>query len=133
MTWKRHRRICSSRFKLNGNAINTTSTIRFVASLLLILSSSSALAADYPPPVETDYTVRDFKFASGENLPELRIHYRTLGKIDKDDQGKRPKELLNKRGPTGNVGHLIGQELEDHVIAKDRPLDATTITIGPPD
>jgi len=40
--------------------------------------------ADYPAPTEVDYVIRDFKFSSGESSPELKIHYRTLGKIDKD-------------------------------------------------
>src|SRR5205807_9752069 len=133
MTWKRHRRICSSRFKLNGNAINTTSTIRFVASLLLILSSSSALATDYPPPGESNYTVRDFKFASGENLPELRIHYRTLGKIDKDDQGKTRNAILIMHGTTGSGAQFIRPEFAGELFGKDQPLDATKFFIVLPD
>src|SRR5437588_4247017 len=133
MTWTRHRRICSSRFKLNGNAINTTATIRFVASLLLILGSSSALAADYPPPVESDYTVRDFKFASGENLPELRIHYRTLGKIDKDDQGKTRNAILIMHGTTGSGAQFIRPEFAGELFGKDQPLDATKFFIVLPD
>src|SRR5438128_1903062 len=133
MTWTRHRRICSSRFKLNGNAINTTATIRFVASLLLILASSSALAADYPPPVESDYTVRHFKFASGESLPELRIHYRTLGKIDKDDQGKTRNAILIMHGTTGSGAQFIRPEFAGELFGKDQPLDATNFFIVLPD
>src|SRR2546428_3210710 len=133
MTWTRHRRICSSRFKLNGNAINRTATIRFVASLLLILASSSALAADYPPPVESDYTVRDFKFASGESLPELRIHYRTLGKIDKDDQGKTRNAILIMHGTTGSGAQFIRPEFAGELFGKDQPLDATKFFIVLPD
>src|SRR5438046_1049562 len=133
MTWKRHRRICSSRFKLNGNAISTTSAIRFVASLLLILGSSSALAPDYPPTVESDYTVRDFKFASGESLPELRIHYRTLGKIDKDDQGKTRNAILIMHGTTGSGAQFIRPEFAGELFGKDQPLDATKFFIVLPD
>src|SRR6266567_82142 len=133
MTWKRHRRICSSRFRLNGNAINTTSTIRFVASLLLILGSSSAWAADYPPPVESDYTVRDFKFASGESLPELRIHYRTLGKIDKDDQGKTRNAILIMHGTTGSGAQFIRPEFAGELFGEGQPLDATKYFIVLPD
>src|SRR5947208_6890760 len=133
MTWTRHRRICSSRFKLNGNAINTTATIRFVASLLLILASSSALAADCPPPVESDYTVRDFKFASGESLPELRIHYRTLGKIDKDDQGKTRNAILIMHGTTGSGAQFIRPEFAGELFGKDQPLDATKVFSVLPD
>ncbi len=36
-------------------------------------------AAGYPTPVESDWTLRDFRFHSGEILPELRLHYTTVG------------------------------------------------------
>jgi len=45
------------------------------------MASSFALAvlpgwaADYPPPKEGDWIVRDFRFHTGEILPELRIHF----------------------------------------------------------
>ncbi|OLD70091.1 MAG: hypothetical protein AUG90_02320 [Verrucomicrobia bacterium 13_1_20CM_4_55_9] len=107
--------------------------MRFVASLLLILASSSALAADYPPPTEGDYTVRDFKFASGENLPELRIHYRTLGKIDKDDQGKTRNAILIMHGTTGSGAQFIRPEFAGELFGKDQPLDATKFFIVLPD
>jgi len=56
-------------------------TRMFAAALALAaaLSANVAPAADYPTPVEGDYVISDFHFASGEVLPELRIHYRTLG------------------------------------------------------
>src|SRR5438309_3850740 len=133
MTWTRHRRICTSRFKLNGNAINTTSTIRFVASLLLILGSSSALAADYPAPTEGDYVVHDFKFTSGETLPELKSHYRTLGKIDKDAQGKVTNAILIMHGTTGSGAQFIRPEFAGELFGKDQPLDATKFFIVLPD
>src|SRR5881397_2736963 len=133
MTWKRPRRICSSKFKLNGNAISMTSTIRFVASLLLVLGSSSALAADYAPPIEGDYTIRDFSFASGETLPELRIHYRTLGKIDKDAQGKTRNAVLIMHGTTGSGAQFTRPEFAGELFGKDQPLDAIKFFIVWPD
>jgi len=39
----------------------------------------SALAADYPAPKEGSWVVRDFRFHTGEVLPELRLHYATVG------------------------------------------------------
>src|ERR1700692_730759 len=39
----------------------------------------SAVAADYPTPKEGDWVARDFKFHTGEVMPELRLHYRTVG------------------------------------------------------
>ena len=39
-------------------------------------------------PREGDFTVRDFKFASGETLPELKLHYTTLGAPKRDASGR---------------------------------------------
>ena len=53
--------------------------------LVLFLAFASWLqAAAYPAPNEGDFLARDFKFASGETMPELRLHYRSLGKPVKE-------------------------------------------------
>ncbi len=49
------------------------SITRAFALLLFLLVANFAPAADYPVPTEGDYTIHDFKFASGESLPELRL------------------------------------------------------------
>src|SRR5438105_974335 len=46
---------------------------------MLALLFALLLAVPALPVSEGDHVIRDFKFASGETLPELRIHYRTLG------------------------------------------------------
>jgi homoserine O-acetyltransferase len=43
-------------------------------SALMAITSLSALAADYPTPKQGDWTAKDFKFHTGETLPELRLH-----------------------------------------------------------
>ncbi|HZA38291.1 MAG TPA: hypothetical protein VE486_04045, partial [Candidatus Baltobacteraceae bacterium] len=86
------------------------STIRIFAFLLSILAASFAAAADYPAPIEGDYTIPDFKFASGETLPELRLHYRTLGKPEKDAQGKTTNTVLIMHGTTGSGAQFIRPE-----------------------
>ena len=72
-------------------------TIRISAFLLSILAASLASAAEYPAPTEGDFTIRDFKFASGETMPEVRIHYRTLsaGLRQKDAAGKNDQRRLD--------------------------------------
>ena len=52
---------------------------RTSAAIVFALTSFSALAADYPAPKEGDWVARDFKFHTGEVMPELRIHYMTVG------------------------------------------------------
>jgi homoserine O-acetyltransferase/O-succinyltransferase len=109
------------------------STIRILALLLSILAASSAFAADYPAPTEGNYIVRDFKFASGETLPELRLHYRTLGKPQKDAQGKTTNAVLIMHGTTGSGAQFIRPEFAGELFGKDQPLDATKFFIVLPD
>ena len=54
--------------------------IRIFVILLSVLTASIASAADYPTPTEGDFTIRDFKFQSGETLPELRHPLSDTGK-----------------------------------------------------
>jgi homoserine O-acetyltransferase/O-succinyltransferase len=51
--------------------------IRMAGVLAFTLTSVWALAADYPAPTEGDWVARDFRFHTGEVMPELRLHYRT--------------------------------------------------------
>jgi homoserine O-acetyltransferase len=109
------------------------STIRICPVLLSILATSFASAADYPAPTEADYTIQDFKFASGETLPELRLHYRTLGKPQRDAQGKTMNAVLIMHGTTGSGAQFIRPEFAGQLFGKDQPLDATKFFIVLPD
>jgi len=107
---------------------------RILAAAFFCISIRSAICAgDYPPPTEADYTIRDFKFGSGETLPELRIHYRTLGQIDKDDRGKTRNAVLIMHGTTGSGAQFIRPEFAGELFGKDQPLDATKFFIVLPD
>jgi len=108
-------------------------TLRVFALLLSLLAATSAWSADYPSPTESDFTIRDFKFASGETLPELRLHYRTLGKPEKDAQGKTTNAVLIMHGTTGSGAQFIRPEFAGELFGKDQPLDATKFFIVLPD
>jgi homoserine O-acetyltransferase len=109
-------------------------TIRILTFLLFVLVASFASAADYPAPTEGDYTIRDFKFTSGETLPELRLHYRTIGKPEKDAQGKTTNAVLIMHGTTGSGAQFVPRpEFADQLFAKGQPLDATKFYIVLPD
>jgi homoserine O-acetyltransferase len=108
--------------------------LRILALALSILVASFASAADYPAPVEADYTIRDFKFTSGETLPELRLHYRTIGKQEKDAQGKTKNAVLIMHGTTGSGAQFVPRpEFADRLFGKGQPLDATKFFIVLPD
>ncbi len=108
-------------------------TIRMFVILLSALIASIASAADYPAPTEGDFTIRDFKFQSGETLPELRLHYRTLGIPQKDAQGKTTNAVLIMHGTTGSGAQFIRPEFAGELFGKDQPLDATKFFIVLPD
>ena len=108
-------------------------TLRVFALLLSLLAATSAWSADYSSPTESDFTIRDFKFASGETLPELRLHYRTLGKPEKDAQGKTTNAVLIMHGTTGSGAQFIRPEFAGELFGKDQPLDATKFFIVLPD
>ena len=108
-------------------------TIRVFVILLSGFATSIASAADYFAPIEGDHTIHDFKFASGESLPELRLHYRTLGKPVKDAQGKTINAVLIMHGTTGSGAQFIRPEFAGELFGKDQPLDATKFFIVLPD
>jgi homoserine O-acetyltransferase len=125
---------CSSRFEPNGNEIiDMNSITRAFALFLFLLVANFAPAADYPRPTEGDRTIHDFKFASGESLPELRLHYRTLGRPEKDAQGKTINAVLIMHGTTGSGAQFIRPEFAGELFGKDEPLDATKFFIVLPD
>ena len=108
--------------------------IRILAFFSSVLAADVAFAADYPAPVEGDYTIRDFKFTSGETLPELRLHYRTIGKPEKDAQGKTTNAVLIMHGTTGSGAQFVPRpEFADQLFGKGQPLDATKFFIILPD
>src|SRR5213595_653273 len=112
---------------------NMNPIIRVFVILLSVLVARLASAADYPKPTEDDFTIHDFKFASGETLPELRIHYRTLGKPEKDALGKTTNAVLIMHGTTGSGAQFIRPEFAGELFGKDQLLDATKFFIVLPD
>ncbi len=63
-------------------------------------------AAVYPAPIEGDWIAKNFKFTTGETLPELRLHYTTIGKPQRDASGKVVNAVLILHG-TGGVGQTF--------------------------
>jgi homoserine O-acetyltransferase/O-succinyltransferase len=104
-----------------------------ISIFTLVCVYKFAAAADYPAPTEGDFTIRNFKFTSGETLPELRIHYRTLGKTEKDASGRVANAVLIMHGTTGSGAQFIRPEFAGELFGKDQPLDATKFFIVLPD
>src|SRR5262245_7395369 len=78
--------------------------LRQLSILLLVLTTATIASAQVPTPTQADFIIKDFHFASGETLPELRLHYRTLGRQERDDKGivRNAVLILHSTGGSGN-------------------------------
>ena len=75
-------------------------------ALACALFGAGALLAQQNPvltPAEGDFVIKDFRFASGESLPELRLHYATFGRLERDARGSARNAVLILHG-TGGTG-----------------------------
>jgi homoserine O-acetyltransferase/O-succinyltransferase len=90
-------------------------------------------AAEYPAPAQGDFVVRNFRFASGEKLPELRLHYRTLGMPQRDAQGVVRNAVLILHGTGGSGAQFIRPEFAGALFGDGQLLDARRYFIILPD
>jgi homoserine O-acetyltransferase/O-succinyltransferase len=106
-----------------------TLSILFVA----LTVSFVGYAAEYPTPVQGDFIVKNFRFASGETLPELRLHYRTIGKLSRDAQGIVRNAVLIMHGTGGAGNQFLRADFAGELFGPDALLDATRYFIVLPD
>ena len=85
-----------------------------------------AEAADYPAPKQADFVVKDFKFHTGETLPELKLHYTTVGE-------PTGQPVLVLHGTGGSGASMLVAPFAGELFGKDQPLDATKYYIIIPD
>jgi homoserine O-acetyltransferase len=82
--------------------------------------------SSFPQPVEGDWILADFRFGSGDILPQLRIHYRTVG-----DPSGQPVLILHGTGGSGKA--FLGDSFAGELFGAGRPLDAARYFIILPD
>lgn len=110
----------------------------FFKRLCLVLLTGGLLwgeawAADYPTPTEGDFIARNFRFAGGEMLPELKLHYRTLGKPQRDASGRVSNAVLIMHGTGGTGGQFIRPEFAGELFGAGALLDANRYYLILPD
>ncbi len=95
-------------------------------AVVLSVSPFSASAADYPAPKEGDWIARDFRFHSGEVMPELRLHYTTIGE-------KTGQPVLILHGTAGSGTGMLTPEFAGELFGPGQALDASKYFIILPD
>jgi homoserine O-acetyltransferase len=101
--------------------------------LLLLLLPVVAQAAPYSAPKHGDFLIHDFRFASGEALSQLKLHYFTLGEPQRDASGAVTNAVLLLHGTTGTGANFLVEGLAGELFGKDQPLDAARYYIIVPD
>jgi homoserine O-acetyltransferase/O-succinyltransferase len=84
-------------------------------------------------PVPGDFTIKDFTFTSGEKLPELRVHYMTLGTPRRDAAGRVTNAVLIMHGTTGSGQQFARKQFADVLFGPGQPLDLTRYYVILPD
>jgi homoserine O-acetyltransferase/O-succinyltransferase len=90
-------------------------------------------AARWPHYREDDFIIRNFAFKSGEVLPELRLHYRTMGVPRRDAAGTIVNGVLLLQGNTGTGANWLRPSLADALYGPRQPLDAHRYVLIMPD
>lgn len=103
-----------------------------VVSLILLPEPLAAQPA-FPAPVEADFVVRNFLFQNGETIPELKLHYRTIGQPRTDADGVVRNGILILHG-TGGMGRgFEGANFGSRLFGKGQLYDAARYFIILPD
>ena len=104
-----------------------------VVALTPLFAAPAAQAAGFPAPVEGDFVARDFKFGSGETLPALNLHYRTIGTPQRDASGVVRNAVMILHGTGGTGGGFLSQTFGGELFGAGQVLDATRYYIILPD
>lgn len=100
--------------------------LRIAVAAMLAFVALPAMAADYPAPRQGEWIARDFRFHTGEVMPELRIAYTTIG-----NPGGQPVLVLH--GTTGSAASLLTPAFAGALFGPGQPLDATKYFVILPD
>src|SRR3954470_6205668 len=97
--------------------------MRPLASFALSLLAPAVVSAAAQTPAGSNYVIRNFKFESGETLPELRLHYIALGKPRKDASGKVRNAVVINHGTGGTGGAFMSRTFGGELFGPGQLLD----------
>jgi homoserine O-acetyltransferase/O-succinyltransferase len=96
-----------------------------LALIAVSVTSAPASAAAWPAPVDGTYVVPEFRFADGETMRELRLHYITLGTIRRDASGHVDNAVLVLHGTGGDTNQFLRDQFAGVLFVPGGLLDAS--------
>ena len=109
-----------------------TRTLPVLAAVLVAGAAMAQTPAKFVP-TEADYVAQNFTFKSSESLSELRLHYRTLGKAERDAQGHVVNAVLILHGTGGSGAQFLAPQFAGELFGPGQPLDITKYFVILPD
>ena len=107
--------------------------------IVLILATVAAAGAQSTatrtqwPVKDGTYLIKNFRFGTGESLPELKLHYLTLGEPHRDAAGHTTNAVLLLHGTGGNAHSLLNPVFSEVLFGPGQPLDINRYYIIFPD
>jgi homoserine O-acetyltransferase len=101
--------------------------------IAIVCGLTASAVADTPAPVEGDFVLRDYVFASGERLPEIKLHYRTIGTLKRDASGRATNAVLILHGTGGTGRQFLSQAFAGGLFGSGQLLDGSQHFIVLPD
>lgn len=100
---------------------------------LLGQARGQGLPAQLPAVQEGDYVIKNYRFASGATLPEVTLHYRTIGTARRDAQGRIINAVLLMHGSSGDASQVLAPSMIVPLTKPGAPFDAANTFIILPD
>jgi len=101
--------------------------------LFLALVAALPVVAAEPVVTEADFIARDFRFQSGEVLPEVRLHYRTIGQPQRGPDGRIGNAVLLLHGTTATGRQFLAPGYVNELYGPGQPLDTSKFFLIVPD
>ena len=106
---------------------------RLTLLLAALLGLAAPALAQTLQPLEGDALLKDFRFGSGERLPELKMHYRTLGTPVKNKLGEIENAIMVLHGTGGSGAQFLVPQFADELFKPGQPLDIAKYYVILPD
>jgi homoserine O-acetyltransferase len=116
-------------------------SVRAMIVTVLLAAALPALAQEttkkpdttWPGYQESDYIISNYKFVSGESMPEVKMHYRTIGAARRNSKGEVINAVLLLQGNTGTGANWFRASLAEELFKPGQPLDPAKYYIIMPD
>lgn len=110
---------------MSSRTVFIVATVMFLALVYPTAQAQQAPARPAVPAVQAgDYVIKGYKFRNGATLPEVKLHYRTMGTPIRDAAGKIRNGVLVMHGSSGDASQVLAASFAGPLFGPGGPIDA---------